>query len=245
MVIAATLKVNILQLKCAICKNHLKTAPVFVISNGSSICEKCKSASNKPSFRNHLYEKVVEDALFPCEYAPRGCTAQLKFNNTVEHESVCKFQNCKCPVADVIFFSGRGLCSWEGRPIDLPKHFNHDDEDHYVDEIANENFQFEKCSKVLKLVQVKKRNFLMLIDALTTNIYIEVFNLYEGDRVKYRFSLYKPEAKHELQLRKEECTRVLREDEKRIIKYDKRIISKLLGRQEAFQVSIYFYIGDD
>lgn len=239
-----SLTVNIMNLKCALCKNCLNTPPVYTQSTGDSICKKCNTASNKPSFRNYVYERMLKRALFPCKYAHRGCTARLLADN-MEHNRVCIYQNYKCPVGHVSFSLGDEQCKWEGKPNDLFAHFKDDTEHHYIDEIVKQQFQFQKCSKILKLAQVKKRNFLILIDAVTANICIEVFNLYEGDAVRYRVALYQPKVRQQAELRKEGCTRVLGDDEERIVKYDKFIIAKTLGVLSVLECSIHFYIQND
>lgn len=231
-----TLKVDASKLKCASCKNYLKSAPVFIQYTGDTICQTCNNATGKTTFRNKLYEEMIKTVLFPCEYASKGCTTRLLFNNAAQHESVCKFKGCKCPIVK---------CTWMGKPENLFTHFFESSQGgHSAAVVVGQQFQFYKNGDVFKLMQVKNRNFVILVNARTQKICIEVINLYEGSSTEYKLSLYKPNAKDEGEIRKKGCTRILSASKEQTIEYDKKLITEMLGKSEVLECSIFLIVKE-
>lgn len=234
-----TVKLDISKLKCASCKNHLKTSPVFIQYTGDSVCANCNNAAtNKPSFRNKLYEEIIKTALFPCQYASRGCVTRVTFNNTTQHETVCKFRGCKCPI---------DKCAWVGPASDLFTHFFESVKGgHAAAVIVGQTFQFHKNGAVFKLMQVKNRNFVVLVNAIAQKICFDVINLFEGGAaVEYKLALFKPNARDEGEIRKKGMTRLLSGGKAQAsIEYDKKLITEILGRSEMLECSIFLTVKD-
>lgn len=94
-------------LHCPICTEAL-SAPVFQCQNGHTACGACCKRIRKgcPSCskpignnRNIAVEKIIESLLVSCKYAHQGCGDMQKYTKRKEHEDLCRFRPCQCPVS--------------------------------------------------------------------------------------------------------------------------------------------------
>lgn len=116
------------KLKCSVCTLIISRPPVYSKKNAENICGRCavKIDQRKNLFRNYLYEKIASDIIFSCAYENFGCNAKLKWNETEEHETSCKFGMVKkisCPTLPA------GKCMWEGTEENIFDHFQSDHSD--------------------------------------------------------------------------------------------------------------------
>lgn len=230
-----TFHVDLSKLKCASCHNYLRSGPVFIQYTGNSVCSKCNNPCGVASFRNLLYEEIIKTALFPCRYASNGCPARLQSTDT-SHEAVCVFKSCKCPVFK---------CKWVGSAEEIFTHFFQSVQNgHCAAVIVDGKFQFNKNGEIYKLIQVKKRNYVIWIHAITQKICIEVINLYKGHSVEYKVSLFKPNARDNGEILKKGRTRLLNDTKQEIIEYDKKLLTDILGRSEMLECSINLLVKD-
>lgn len=228
-----TIKLDIAKIKCALCKEYLRSAPVFVQYSGDTICERCNKISEKISFRNKLYEDMMKAALLPCRFATKGCTKQLQFNHCANHENVCDYKDkFKCPIS---------TCNWVGKIEMLLNHFFQDA--HNATVVLSQSFCFPKNGQVFKLLQAKQRNFVIWVNAIHQKITIEVISLDLQNSVDYKLSLYKPNASEDGEIRKKGRTRILDGGKVITMEFDKKLITDMLGRTESLECHVSFECG--
>lgn len=221
----AELQLNVSKLCCVKCKKYLSNPPVYVEISGDTVCEECyKVTGLAPYFRNHIYEDLLKEAFFPCVYAANGCSTRVQFSKTNIHESVCVFKHNRCPVE---------LCCWSGRMMMLHEHFL--SSIHGAKTLEKPKFEFTKDSEVFKLFKTKKRSFVMWTSGKSDKIRTELINLDMGDSVKYVFSLYNPNAKDKVELRKEGRTRLFNGTMREVVEFDKKVLCELLGDTEMLE----------
>lgn len=230
-----TVKVDIKKLKCALCKNYLANAPVFVKYNGDSICGSCNTLDRDPSYRNTLYEDMMKGALFPCRNASRGCTKQVGFNNTIGHETACTYKECyKCPI---------NTCTWTGTAEMLFSHFFQGVHNAIVLD-KSQKFIFNKNGQMFVLLQLKQRSFIIWVNSVHQKISIQIVNLDFGPSVEYKLSIYKPNAIENGEIRKKGRT-VMLTGKSETIEYDKKLITEILGKSEWLECSIFLIMNDN
>lgn len=226
-----TLHLNISKLQCAKCKKYLSNPPVYVEYSGDSVCEMCNEVMGKPYFRNLIYEELVKCSLFPCSYAPNGCPVLVQFSKTYIHESVCTYKHSTCPIE---------LCGWAGRLDLLYNHFL--SSNHSAKDLKTSYFILNKDEEMFKLVKVKKRTFVIWVNGTTDKINIEFINLDLGDCVRYTISIYKPNAKEEMELRKEGSTRLFRGKMREVVEYNKKLVCDILGDTDFLECSFQLVV---
>lgn len=99
------------QLKCSTCGLYLSVSPVTQISTGFN-CGRCASENEQI---NTIFELVVKNRLFPCQYDVKGCEAVLPFGEPIaRHEEKCKYEKRFCPLTNV--------CDWQGTVMTSYQH---------------------------------------------------------------------------------------------------------------------------
>lgn len=83
------------SLQCTICAGYLNVSPIMV-SNNSQICGKCFDILPQEDKQNCLrqigLEAVADILVFPCRYHDHGCTQEVCFNSTEDHEKECQYR---------------------------------------------------------------------------------------------------------------------------------------------------------
>lgn len=105
------------DLRCKHCRRWLSCGPVYVLPQGSSLCGRCENIAIK-QFRHSAYEALASYFHYPCHYFAKRCPSMLQWNDSLEHEEDCEYQNfctklCSHPTA--VFKSERKLDITEGR----------------------------------------------------------------------------------------------------------------------------------
>lgn len=221
-----SLDVPLKKLKCAACSKQLSNPPVYVRITGESVCATCCFADGVAPIRNKLYEEIMKGALFPCEFAEKGCPARVGFNNAASHVLNCKYQYYKCPLEP---------CVWRGEVDSIIEHLT---TIHRAVKAENTKVFFRRSAEVCKLLNVEGRNFLLWIEERKQKICIEMINLDIGKEVEYKFSIYKPNAKEDAEIRKKAKTRRLNGSQY-VVEIDNNVIDNLLGPSELLECSFF------
>ncbi|KAL3526987.1 hypothetical protein ACH5RR_011643 [Cinchona calisaya] len=109
-------------LDCPICLEPL-SIPVFQCENGHIACSSCciKTGNRCPSCtlpigynRCRGMEKVLESVKLLCRNTKYGCKQMVKYSNKHEHENMCIFAPCSCPIL---------VCNFVGSSRQLYSHF--------------------------------------------------------------------------------------------------------------------------
>lgn len=115
---ASTIKLNPEDFLCAVCKNYLSSAPIYISEDSRDICNDCVQADVDKPYRNVTLEKILVNVFFPCKNKTYGCTTAYKFGEEEEHQSKCFFKKVHCP-----FRRNRG-CQWDGTYGKIHEHVN-------------------------------------------------------------------------------------------------------------------------
>ncbi|PON58507.1 E3 ubiquitin-protein ligase SIN-like [Trema orientale] len=100
-------------LDCCICFEPL-TIPVFQCENGHIACSSCCTKINHkcPSCswpigynRCRAIEKVLESVKIACQNANYGCKETVTFSKKKDHEKICTYSACSCPLRTCDFVS--------------------------------------------------------------------------------------------------------------------------------------------
>lgn len=217
--------------KCASCKKYLSSPPVYVQSTGDSVCEKCSNTAGPPFFRNKLYENIVKNVFFPCEFVSRGCRHMVVFGDTQQHEATCPHKHYYCPIE---------LCVWSGSMDKCIEHFQNGS--HGAVRLVGSNFVFNRDGVVFKLIKLGKRVFVLWLIARPQKIIIELINLDCGESVKYKVSIYKPNTRDTAEFRKEGVTRLFVEKLRHIVEFEKKLLDDLLGQPKMYECSLEVFV---
>ncbi|KAF5288332.1 hypothetical protein FQR65_LT12066 [Abscondita terminalis] len=79
---------------CLECEAYLSCGPIKLLPSGRYLCGRCTFTKYVPQ---SLYEKIMENASFPCQYKKKGCNEYLLFNKVDEHETRCTYRSFRCP----------------------------------------------------------------------------------------------------------------------------------------------------
>ncbi|KAE9466701.1 hypothetical protein C3L33_01369, partial [Rhododendron williamsianum] len=110
-------------LDCPICFNNL-TIPVFQCLNGHLACSSCciKVRNKCPSCSSTIghnrcrpIEKIIESVKTTCQNQKYGCTEMVFRCKKREHEDMCVYAPCSCPLPD---------CEFVGSSKKLSLHFS-------------------------------------------------------------------------------------------------------------------------
>lgn len=104
------------SLDCPICFDNLST-PVFQCRNGHLACSSCcvKLGNKCPSCsswigndRCRAVEKILESIKIPCQNMKYGCREMVFYCKKHEHEDICIYGPCSCPLPDCDFIDCSG-----------------------------------------------------------------------------------------------------------------------------------------
>lgn len=88
------------SLTCKVCERLLNVAPVMYSESLGSICGRCYGAVSTNGIgavhRQHAYESLVKNILFPCSNKSYGCSEVVRFEDVQSHERNCRFECCSC-----------------------------------------------------------------------------------------------------------------------------------------------------
>ncbi|KAK5648840.1 hypothetical protein RI129_003732 [Pyrocoelia pectoralis] len=115
---ASTIKLHPEDFLCAVCKNYLSSAPIYLSEDSRDICNDCVRADVDIPYRNVALEKILVNIFFPCENETYGCTTAYKFGEEEEHRSKCFFKQVHCP------FRRNHVCQWNGTYGKIHDHLN-------------------------------------------------------------------------------------------------------------------------
>lgn len=110
-------------LDCPICL-ELLISPVYQCNNGHVACSSCcnKLGNKCPSCsmpigynRCRAIEKVIESVKLPCLNIKYGCNESVSYNNRQDHEKMCIYAQCSCPISK---------CDFIGSSKKLFRHFS-------------------------------------------------------------------------------------------------------------------------
>ncbi|KAL0277464.1 UNVERIFIED_CONTAM: hypothetical protein PYX00_004730 [Menopon gallinae] len=113
-------------LDCPVCFERI-TPPVTVCTNGHAVCNNCRIKLHscptcKTSFsanKNTILDQIIEENIYACKYAQKGCTAEMKLREIEEHElKQCIYRTIKCTIMN----SKSGACNSE---ISICEYYNH------------------------------------------------------------------------------------------------------------------------
>ncbi|XP_050233352.1 putative E3 ubiquitin-protein ligase SINA-like 6 [Mercurialis annua] len=94
-------------LDCSICFEPFKF-PITQCENGHTTCSLCTNRLEKCPYceltigvmRNFALEKLIESVKFYCRYKGNGCTEIMSHDNKIQHEIICSFVDCSCPISN-------------------------------------------------------------------------------------------------------------------------------------------------
>lgn len=86
------------KLECPICCEYF-TTPIYICSNGHSVCSNCKKRRNRCAFcsvvignsRNYVLEEISDSLQICCPNAPKGCKYVGVIKSTKQHFNTCRF----------------------------------------------------------------------------------------------------------------------------------------------------------
>ncbi|XP_008196976.2 uncharacterized protein LOC103314031 [Tribolium castaneum] len=104
--------IPILQnLRCGHCRKFVTCGPVHVTPDSSILCGRCSHFA-KQTYRNIAFEALASIYRYPCTFWPKHCNKRLVWNESLDHETKCLFQNsCNvlCSRPGTFFKSDRKL----------------------------------------------------------------------------------------------------------------------------------------
>lgn len=114
--------IPILQnLRCGHCKKFVTCGPVHVTPNSSILCGRCVHFA-KRTYRNIAFETLASLYRYPCTYWSKHCNKKLVWNESLDHERKCLFQNsCNvlCSRPGTFFKAERKLPNHTGKTLPL------------------------------------------------------------------------------------------------------------------------------
>lgn len=104
------------QLKCCVCFEYLSYLPIFVNSNGESMCGRCPKLDVDDRFvRDTAYERLATIVKFPCIHENVGCHEKFGIDDMSVHEDNCLYRKLQCPA--------NNKCDWAGKCDELVAHY--------------------------------------------------------------------------------------------------------------------------
>ncbi|XP_019873397.2 uncharacterized protein LOC109601589 [Aethina tumida] len=112
------------KLECKECGNYM-CPPIRMCINRHSYCDLCfkkvtrcpECRGQKSTLRNHTFENIVHQMLFPCKYVDKGCGFLGNWNEIASHKD-CDYGAKPCPFAIVSAMP----CNWKGNRLELKGH---------------------------------------------------------------------------------------------------------------------------
>uniref|UniRef100_A0A914YLK7 E3 ubiquitin-protein ligase n=1 Tax=Panagrolaimus superbus TaxID=310955 RepID=A0A914YLK7_9BILA len=108
--------------ECPVCMDYM-LPPYLQCPSGHLVCGNCRPKVTccpscrgpVPSIRNLAMERIAQTLIFPCKYAPSGCSKQFQAQEKTEHEEICEHRpySCPCPGA---------ACKWHGSLTEVMTH---------------------------------------------------------------------------------------------------------------------------
>ncbi|XP_008192722.2 uncharacterized protein LOC103312834 [Tribolium castaneum] len=136
---------------CALCKNLLET-PVMIVEGIGNMCNTCftnaDNAEGWTSIPNTNLDLVLKELEFPCTFKSNGCEYTDLYENLHIHKNVCMYRpiNCLFPQSD---------CNWNGKVIELLKHFKDQHPQHVLKNPFNKfSFQLEMTKSPINVIKV-------------------------------------------------------------------------------------------
>ncbi|KAK4874794.1 hypothetical protein RN001_014154 [Aquatica leii] len=87
------------KLRCFVCGGYLLCSPIQMLPDGNNLCGRCSPGHKATTYRNHVLEAILKDAVFPCKFKVKGCLKQLNFISDSDHESTCTYSETSSQVA--------------------------------------------------------------------------------------------------------------------------------------------------
>lgn len=114
------------KLECKECGNYM-CPPIRMCINRHSYCDLCfkkvtrcpECRGQKSTLRNHTFENIVHQMLFPCKYVDKGCGFLGNWNEIASHKD-CDYGAKPCPFAIVTAMP----CNWKGNRLELKGHMD-------------------------------------------------------------------------------------------------------------------------
>ncbi|KAF5270182.1 hypothetical protein FQR65_LT05662 [Abscondita terminalis] len=100
------------KLRCSACKRYLSCGPIRM-KDDKYICGRCKTKQGE-IHKQSLFENVMAQFKFPCNFDKKGCSQQISFNDVEEHERECIFRKISCPISH---------CAYRNNSYKLYQHF--------------------------------------------------------------------------------------------------------------------------
>ncbi|KAF2901394.1 hypothetical protein ILUMI_04792 [Ignelater luminosus] len=120
---------------CQRCLKLLKN-PIMLLKDVGNICGNCTSPEDsKTATPNSALELIIQNLVFSCSNAERGCKEKSSCSNMLIHNSVCNYRDYACP--GKLFTD----CNWKGRFSDLIVHTETRHGQHAI-EGYNNSFKF-------------------------------------------------------------------------------------------------------
>ena len=96
------------ELECPVCMEYMMPPITFCV-NGHNICPSCKPkvtqcpTCRQPfvNIRNVALEKMASQIEYPCVYWRSGCGEKFTLDLKKKHESVCPYNQYRCPLIKV------------------------------------------------------------------------------------------------------------------------------------------------
>ncbi|XP_050207641.1 putative E3 ubiquitin-protein ligase SINA-like 6 [Mercurialis annua] len=88
--------------------NVVKNRSENSCENGHTTCSSCTNRLEKCPYcelpigvmRNFALEKLIESVKVYCRYKGNGCTEIMSHDNKIQHEIICSFVDCSCPISN-------------------------------------------------------------------------------------------------------------------------------------------------
>ncbi|KAK5648812.1 hypothetical protein RI129_003704 [Pyrocoelia pectoralis] len=158
---------------CAVCKNYLSSAPIYLSEDSRDICSDCVQSNVDKPYRNVALEKILVKIFFPCKNQTYGCTTAYKFGEEEEHRSKCCFKQVHCP------FRRNHGCQWNGTYGKIHEHVN---KDH--DKLLKKHAKF-----LINLNQNEKHTFIVS----NGNFFVvDYMNDLNSGILKYNIAIFEP-----------------------------------------------------
>lgn len=91
------------KLNCSVCFKYLSVKPIKIYRNRAIKCGRCSEDDDGGVVS--LYEKIVENGLFPCINRYEGCMELLAYSSVEAHEAKCISSQYSCPICSSEFSS--------------------------------------------------------------------------------------------------------------------------------------------
>ncbi|XP_022919586.2 uncharacterized protein [Onthophagus taurus] len=103
------------NLRCSTCHNFLCVLPIYSYGGEQNICGRCPIKEEFAPQRAILYETVIKNLEFPCQFEMRGCPEKIIPEAMEAHELICSFRPIYCPQIE--------KCEFQGAVEEISTHF--------------------------------------------------------------------------------------------------------------------------